>query len=193
MKSLTEKQGKTKYIPRLLKEYRERIIPTLMKKFGYKNPMQVPKLEKIVINVAAGEAISDPKILDIISEDLSLITGQKPMIVRAKRSVSAFKLRKGMPIACKVTLRGYRMYEFLDRFLNFAAPRIRDFRGFDPNSFDTRGNYNLGISEQVIFPEIDASKVKKIFGMDIAIVTTAKKDDEAKALLEELGMVFKKE
>ncbi|MEO0130108.1 MAG: 50S ribosomal protein L5 [candidate division WOR-3 bacterium] len=190
MKSSTEK---TKYTPRLLEEYRKRIVPNLMKKFGYKNPMEVPKLEKIVINVAAGEAISDPKILDVISEDLSLITGQRPMIVRARRSVSAFKLRKGMPIACKVTLRGYRMYEFLDRFLNFAAPRIRDFRGFNPSSFDTRGNYNLGIDEQVIFPEIDASKVKKVFGMDITFVTTAKKDDEAKALLEEFGMVFRRE
>lgn len=193
MKSLTEKKERTKYLPRLLKEYWERIISTLMKKFGYKNPMQVPRLKKIVINVAVGEAIAEPKILDIISEDLSLVTGQRPTVVRAKRSVSAFKLKKGIPIACKVTLRGYRMYEFLDRFLNFAAPRIRDFRGFDPNSFDTCGNYTLGISEQVIFPEIDVSKVKKIFGMDIAIVTTAKKDDEAKALLEELGIVFKKQ
>ncbi len=180
------------YIPRLKEEYYTRIRKALMAKFGYKNIHEVPKLEKIVINVGAGEAISDPKILEVISEDLSLITGQKPIITRAKKAVSAFKLKKGMPIGVKVTLRRDRMYEFLDRLLNFAVPRIRDFRGFSPDSFDGRGNYNLGISEQLIFPELDVAKVKKVWGMDITFVTTAKRDDEAKALLEEFGAVFRK-
>ncbi len=184
---------KKKSLPsRLKEEYRQRIRKILMKRFGYKNLHQVPQLEKIVINVGAGEAVSDPKILETISEELALITGQKPLITRARRAVSAFKLRKGMPIGVKVTLRRDRMYEFLDRFLNFACPRIRDFRGFDPDSFDGRGNYNLGISEQLIFPELDVAKVKKVFGMDIAFVTTAKRDDEARALLEELGMIFRR-
>ncbi|MEO0116633.1 MAG: 50S ribosomal protein L5 [candidate division WOR-3 bacterium] len=181
----------TNYQPRLKELYRKKIVKNLMAKFGYKNIHQVPRLEKIVINVGAGEAISDPKILEAISEDLMTITGQKPIITRAKGAVSAFKLKKGMPIGVKVTLRRDRMYEFLDRFLNFACPRIRDFRGFSPDSFDGRGNYNLGISEQLIFPELDVAKVKKVFGMDIAFVTTAKRDDEAKALLEEFGMVFR--
>ncbi|MEO0114193.1 MAG: 50S ribosomal protein L5 [candidate division WOR-3 bacterium] len=178
---------------RLKTEYRKRIVDRLMKRFGYKNIYQVPKLEKVVINVAAGEAVADPKILETIAEDIALITGQRPVITRAKRAIAAFKLRAGMPIGVKVTLRGDRMYEFLDRFFNFAAPRIRDFRGFPTNIFDGRGNCSLGISEQIIFPEIEAAKIKKVFGMDITIVTTAKRDDEAKALLEELGMPFRKE
>lgn len=177
---------------RLRELYEKQIKKKLMKKFGYKNPHQVPKVEKIVINVGAGGAVSNPKILEEVSQDLALITGQRPVITRARRSISAFHLRKGMPIGVKVTLRGDRMYEFLDRFFNFAAPRIRDFRGFKPDSFDGRGGYTLGISEHIIFPEIDPSKVKKVFGMDITILTTAKHDDEAKALLKELGLPFRR-
>ncbi|MEO0102225.1 MAG: 50S ribosomal protein L5 [candidate division WOR-3 bacterium] len=183
--------AKTNYRPRLKEAYQTRIVKNLMAKFNYKNIHQVPRLEKIVINVGAGEAIAEPKILEVITEDLMTITGQKPVITRAKGAVSAFKLKKGMPIGVKVTLRRDRMYEFLDRFLNFACPRIRDFRGFSPDSFDGRGNYNLGVSEQLIFPELDVAKVKKVFGMDITFVTSAKRDDEAMVLLEEFGMVFR--
>jgi len=178
---------------RLANEYRNRILNNLKKRFGYKNIYQIPRLQKVMVNVTAGEAIPDPKILEIITDDIGEITGQRPIITRAKRAISAFKLRKGMPIGVKVTLRGNRMFEFLDRFFNFATPRIRDFRGFQTDSFDGRGNYSLGISEQIIFPELEASKIKKVFGMDITFVTTAKHDDEAKALLEELGMPFRKE
>jgi len=180
-------------IARLAIEYRNRILNNLKKRFGYKNIYQIPRLKKVMINVTAGEAIQDPKILEIITDDIGLITGQRPIITRAKRAISAFKLRKGMPIGVKVTLRGNRMFEFIDRFFNFAAPRIRDFRGFQTDSFDGRGNYSLGISEQIIFPELEASKIKKVFGMDITFVTTAKHDDEARAFLEELGMPFRKE
>lgn len=180
-------------IARLANEYRNRILNNLKKKFGYKNIYQIPRLQKVMINVTAGQAIPDPKILEIITQDIGIITGQRPIITRAKRAISAFKLRKGMPIGVKVTLRGNRMFEFLDRFFNFASPRIRDFRGFQTDSFDGRGNYSLGISEQIIFPELEASKIKKVFGMDITFVTTAKHDDEARALLEELGMPFRKE
>ncbi len=178
---------------RLANEYRNRILNNLKKRFGYKNIYQIPKLQKVMINVTAGEAIQDPKILENITEDIGIITGQRPIITRAKRAISAFKLRKGIPIGVKVTLRGNRMFEFLDRFFNFAAPRIRDFRGFQTDSFDGRGNYSLGLSEQIIFPELEVSKIKKVFGMDITFVTTAKHDDEARALLEELGMPFRKE
>ncbi len=178
---------------RLKTEYRYRIMKSLMKKFGYKNIWQVPKLEKVIINVGAGEAVQDPKILEAITEDIGFVTGQKPVITRAKRAISAFKLRKGMPIGVKVTLRDDRMYEFLDRFFNFASPQIRDFRGFPIDSFDGRGSYSLGLSEQIIFPELEVTKIKKVFGMDITIVTTAKHDDEARVLLEELGMPFRKE
>jgi large subunit ribosomal protein L5 len=178
---------------RLKTEYRKRIMDSLTKRFGYKNIYQVPRLEKVVINVAAGEAVQDPKILEVITEDIGLITGQKPITTRAKRAISAFKLRQGMPIGVKVTLRDDRMYEFIDRFFNFAAPRIRDFRGFSADIFDGRGSCSLGISEQIIFPELEASKIKKVFGMDITFVTSAKHDDEARALLEELGMPFRKE
>jgi len=178
---------------RLKTEYRDRIQNSLQKKFGYKNIYQIPKLVKVIINVAAGEAVQDPKILEVITEDIGTITGQRPATTRARRAISAFKLRQGMPIGVKVTLRSDRMYEFLDRFFNFAAPRIRDFRGFPTDSFDGRGSYSFGISEQIIFPELEAAKIKKVFGMDITIVTTAKRDDEARALLEELGMPFRKE
>lgn len=177
---------------RLKELYQSKISKNLQQRFGYKNIHQVPKIIKVVINVGVGEAVQDPKILEVISEDIGTITGQKPIITRARRAISAFKLRQGLPIGVKVTLRGNQMYEFLDRLFNFASPRIRDFRGFSPDSFDGRGGYSLGLSEQIIFPELEVSKIKKVFGMDITILTNAKHDDEAKALLEELGMPFQK-
>jgi len=178
---------------RLYEDYRKRIVGALIKRFEYKNLHQAPRLKKVVINVGAGEAVQDPKVLEVIAADISAMTGQKPVITRAKKAISAFKIRAGMPIGLKVTMRGSRMYEFIDRFFNFAAPRIRDFGGFSPDSFDGRGGYSLGLTEQVIFPELEASKIKKVFGMDIAFQTTARRDDEARALLEELGMPFRKE
>lgn len=183
---------KTNYKVRLKAFYDETLKKTLLKKLGYKNIYQVPGLKKIVINVGVGEAVTDPKILEIIRDDLARITGQAPVYTRAKRPISNFKIRKGLVIGMKVTLRGKRMYEFFDRFINFAAPRIRDFKGFKRDSFDGRGSYNLGLTEQTIFPEIEYDKIKKVFGMDIAIVTTAKKDEDALALLEGLGMPFEK-
>ena len=173
--------------------YISEIAPALMKKFGYKSVMQIPKLDKIVINVGAGEARENSKAIDAISSDLAAITGQKPMVCKAKKSVANFKLREGMPIGVKVTLRGNRMYEFLDRFFNVALPRVRDFRGVRPNSFDGRGNYTLGIKEQLIFPEIEYDKVDKIRGMDIVFVTTAKTDEEGRELLRLFGMPFAKQ
>lgn len=167
-------------------------VPALMKRFGYKNVMQVPRLEKIVVNAGVGDAIQNLKILDAVSADLSAITGQKPVIRRAKKAISNFKLKAGMPIACMVTLRKNRMYEFFDRLVNVTIPRIRDFRGTSPNSFDGRGNYNLGITEQIIFPEIDYDKVEKIKGMNITITTTAKTDEEGLELLKSLGMPFRR-
>jgi len=178
---------------RLYEDYKQRIVAALTKRFEYKNVHQVPRLTKVTLNCGAGEAVQDPKVLELIAADIGTITGQKPVITRVKRAISAFKIRAGMPIGVKVTLRGARMYEFLDRFYNFAAPRIRDFEGFSPDSFDGRGGFSLGLREQVIFPELEASKIKKAFGLDITISTTAKRDDEARALLEELGMPFKKE
>lgn len=175
---------------RLKELYQTKIIKNLQQRFGFKNIHQVPKLIKVVINVGAGEAVQDPKVLEVISEDIGTITGQKPIITRARRAISAFKLRQGLPIGVKVTLRGNQMYEFLDRLFNFASPRIRDFHGFPIDSFDGRGGYTLGLSEQIIFPELEVAKVKKVFGMDITILTNARHDDEAKALLEELGMPF---
>lgn len=177
---------------RLYEDYRKRIVPALMKKFEFKNVHQAPRLLKVVINVGAGDAVQDPKVLEIIAGDLGTVTGQKPVITRAKRAISAFKIRAGMPIGVKVTLRGARMFEFIDRFFNFAAPRIRDFEGFSPDSFDGRGGFTLGLNEQIIFPELEASKIKKVFGMDITLHTSARRDDEARALLEELGMPFRK-
>ena len=175
-----------------LKEtYKNDIAPALMKKFGYKSVMQIPKLDKIVINVGCGEARENSKVVDAIVNDLQIITGQRPVICRAKKSVANFKLREGMPIGVKVTLRGDRMYEFLERFFNLALPRVRDFRGINPNSFDGRGNYAMGVKEQLIFPEIEYDKIDKIRGMDIIFVTTAKTDAEAKELLSLLGMPFK--
>ncbi len=177
---------------RLKEHYLNKVVPALISRFGYKNRHQVPKLEKVVINVTTKEAVNDSKVLDVIAEDLALITGQKPVRTYAKRAISAFRIREGMPLGVKVTLRGERMYEFIDRFFNLAAPKIRDFRGFPTDSFDGRGGYSIGLNEQVIFPEIEVAKVKKIFGMTITFRTTAKHDDEARALLEELGMPFAK-
>ncbi len=176
----------------LLEEFRKNIVPQLMKELGVDNPMQVPRIEKVVINVTDGEAVKDPKILDVIAQDLALITGQKPRLIRARKSVAAFHLRKGMPIALKVTLRGKRAYDFIVRLVHFALPRVRDFRGIPLDGFDGRGNYNFGISEHTVFPEIDIDKVKRVFGMDINITTTAKTDREALALLRALGFPFER-
>lgn len=175
---------------RLLDTYREQIAPALMQKFGYKSVMQIPKLEKIVLNVGCGDARENPKTIESTVNDLTLITGQKPIVTKARKSVANFKLREGMNIGVKVTLRGERMYEFLDRFFNVALPRVRDFRGISANSFDGRGNYSVGIKEQLIFPEIEYDKVDKIRGMDIVVVTTAKTDEEARELLTLLGAPF---
>ena len=172
--------------------YKAEVAPALMKKFGYKSVMQIPKLDKIVINVGAGEAKENAKAIDAISGDLAKITGQNPVVCKAKKSVANFKLREGMPIGVKVTLRGERMYEFLDRLFNVALPRVRDFRGINPTSFDGRGNYNMGIREQLIFPEIDYDKVDKVRGMDICFVTTANTDEEARELLTLMGAPFTK-
>ena len=174
----------------LKEKYQSEVAPALMKKFGYKSVMQIPKLDKIVINVGCGEARENSKVVDAITTDLSTITGQKPVVCRAKKSVANFKLREGMPIGVKVTLRGERMYEFLDRFFNLALPRVRDFRGINPNSFDGRGNYAMGIKEQLIFPEIDYDKIDAVRGMDIIMVTTANTDEEARELLKLMGAPF---
>ena len=179
-------------VPRIREKYQKETLPALMKRFGYKNVMQAPRLEKIVVNVGMGDAIQNVKLLDAVSADLAAISGQKPVIRRAKKAISNFKLRAGMPIGCMVTLRKARLYEFFDRLVNVAIPRIRDFRGISPNSFDGRGNYNLGIGEQIIFPEIDYDKVEKIKGMSITIVTTAKTDEEGFELLKSLGIPFRK-
>lgn len=177
---------------RLFDYYKSDVAPALMNKFGYKSVMQIPKLDKIVINVGAGEARENSKVIDAIATDLAAITGQKPYICRARKSVANFKLREGMNIGVKVTLRGARMYEFLDRFFNVALPRVRDFRGINPNSFDGRGNYNMGLKEQLIFPEIEYDKIDKVRGMDICFVTTAKTDEEARELLTLMGAPFEK-
>jgi len=179
-------------MPRLKDKYKQEILPALMKQFAYKNPLQVPKLTKVVINMGLGEAVSNIKVIDSAVSDLADITGQRPVVTRAKRSEAGFKLRTGMPIGCKVTLRGDRMYEFLDRLLNVALPRIRDFRGIQAKSFDGRGNYSLGIREQLIFPEIRYDKVDMVRGMDISIETSARSDEEAQMLLESLGFPFRK-
>ena len=177
---------------RLKEQYQNEIVDAMIKKFGYKNVMQVPKLDKIVINMGVGEAKDNAKVLDSAVRDLEIITGQKAVLTKAKKSVANFKLREGMAIGCKVTLRGERMYEFLDRFFNLALPRVRDFRGINPNSFDGRGNYALGIKEQLIFPEIEYDKIDKIRGMDIVICTTAQTDEEARELLTLVGAPFER-
>ncbi|GMB10013.1 LSU ribosomal protein L5P [Thermolongibacillus altinsuensis] len=177
---------------RLKEKYLKEVVPALMSKFNYKSVMQVPKIEKIVINMGVGDAVQNPKALDSAVEELALISGQKPVVTRAKKSIAGFRLRAGMPIGAKVTLRGERMYEFFDKLVSVSLPRVRDFRGVSKKSFDGRGNYTLGIKEQLIFPEIDYDKVNKVRGMDIVIVTTAKTDEEARELLALLGMPFQK-
>ena len=175
----------------LKKRYREHVIPAMMEKFGYRNPLQVPRVEKVVVNMGVGDAIGNPKLMDSAVSDLTAITGQRPVVTRARKSVAAFKVRKGMSIGCKVTLRGDRMWHFLERLFHIALPRVRDFKGVSPHSFDGRGNYSLGIREQLVFPEIDYDKVEKVRGMDITIATTARNDEEARELLALLGMPFR--
>src|SRR6266508_5008426 len=177
---------------RLRELYKAEVVSSLTKHFGYRNVMAVPKLVKININMGLGEAITNAKLLDVASEELGAITGQRPVVTKAKKSIAAFKLRQGMPIGVTVTLRGDRMYEFLDRLVNTALPRVRDFRGVSPRSFDGRGNYTLGLRDQLIFPEIEYDKIDKLRGMEVTIVTTAKNDDQARALLQLLGMPFSK-
>jgi ribosomal L5P family C-terminus./Ribosomal protein L5. len=179
-------------VARLRDFYEQEVVPALMEKFKYKNIMEVPKLEKVVINMGVGDAKENPKFLESAVNDLAVITGQRPVVIRAKKSVSNFKLRAGMKIGAKVTLRGDRMYEFVDKLFNIALPRVRDFRGVSPKSFDGRGNYALGIKEQLIFPEIDYDKVEKVRGMDVIFVTTAKTDEEAREFLRLLGMPYEK-
>ncbi len=178
----------TKYVPRLYKKYTDEVVPRLMQKFEYKNPMEVPKLVKIVVNMGVGEAVQDIKNLERASEDLRLITGQQPAIRRAKKSEAGFKLRKGMPVGLKVTLRKERMWDFLDKTISIALPRVKDFKGLNPRSFDGRGNYSFGIAEQIVYPEIDYDKVDKIRGLDISLHTTAETDEEALWLLSLLGL-----
>jgi len=177
---------------RLKEKYQKEITPALMSKFNYTSVMQTPKLEKIVVNMGVGEAVQNSKALDSAVEELATLSGQKPIVTKAKKSIAGFRLREGMPIGCKVTLRGERMYEFLDKLISISLPRVRDFRGISKKSFDGRGNYTLGVKEQLIFPEIDYDKVSKVRGMDIVIVTTANTDEEARELLGQFGMPFQK-
>ena len=180
------------YIPRIKAMYHDQVIPAMMKEFGYKNPMQVPRVERIVLNIGMGEAVQNVKLLESAAAELEQITGQKPVLTRSKKAIAGFKLREGIPIGAKVTLRGARMHEFLDRLVSVALPRIRDFRGISPKAFDGRGNYTLGLKEQLAFPEIKYDDVASIHGMDITFVTTAQRNDEAKSLLAHLGMPFRK-
>jgi large subunit ribosomal protein L5 len=180
----------TTYVPRLKTRFREELVPRLVKELGYRNAMQVPRMEKIVVNMGIGDAVKDGRMLDAALADLEVITGQKPVVTKARKSIAGFKLREGMSIGAKVTLRGDRMWEFLDRILSLALPRIRDFRGLSPSAFDGHGNYTLGVTEQLIFPEIDYDKVAKVRGMDITIVTTASSDEEGRALFTALGFPF---
>lgn len=204
-KSVQKETGKTKekkvsstvsapkdYVPRIKVIYQEKVVPGMMKEFGYKNPMQVPRIERIVLNVGMGEAVQNVKLLESAAAELEQITGQKPVLTRAKKAIAGFKLREGIPIGAKVTLRGTRMLEFLDRLVSVALPRIRDFRGVSPKAFDGRGNYTLGLKEQLTFPEIKYDDVASIHGMDITFVTSAKRNDEARSLLAHLGMPFRK-
>ena len=188
---MDEGSDESKFNPRMRDTYLQKVVPALMKEFGYKNIMQVPKLERIVLNVGMGEAIQNVKLLESAAGELGAITGQKPLITKAKKAIAAFKLRQGMPIGTKVTLRSRRMWEFFDRLVTLSLPRIRDFRGVSPKSFDGRGNYTLGLKEQLIFPEIKYDEVASIHGMDITIVTTARTNDEGRALLKHLGMPFR--
>ena len=182
--------NKDAYQPRLKRDYEDRIVKAMTEKFGYKNRMEVPRLEKIVINMGVGEATQDKKKVDIAVAEMELIAGQKPVVTKAKKSIAQFKLREGMPIGCKVTLRRDRMYEFLDRLVTVALPRVRDFRGLNPNSFDGRGNYALGLKEQIIFPEINYDQIEKVRGMDVIITTTARTDEEARELLRLFNFPF---
>jgi large subunit ribosomal protein L5 len=181
----------SEYVPRLRKKYQEEIIPQLMKEFGFKNTMQVPKLQRIVVNMGVGEAVQNAKLIESATEELTLITGRKPIVTRAKKSIASFKLREGLPIGVMVTLRREQMYDFLDRLITLALPRTRDFKGVSPKAFDGRGNYTLGIREQIIFPEINYDRVDRIKGMNVTFVTTAKNDEQGRALLRSLGMPFR--
>jgi len=181
----------SEYEPRLRKKYKAEIIPQLMKDFSFKNVMQVPKLERIVINMGLGEAVQNAKLIESASEELKAITGRKPIVTRAKKSIATFKLREGMPIGVMVTLRGEQMYDFLDRLVSIALPRTRDFKGISPKAFDGRGNYTLGIREQIVFPEINYDKIDRIKGMNVTLVTTAETDEQGRALLKSLGMPFR--
>ena len=178
------------YVPRLLQRYKEEVVPALMERFGYKNVMEVPRIEKIVVNMGVGEAKEDQRTLEAAMRELAMITGQRPVIRKARKSIAGFKIRKGMPIGCKVTLRGKRMWDFLDKLINAALPRIRDFHGINPHSFDGRGNLSIGIREQIVFPELTYDDIERVRGMDITIVTTAETDEEAMELLRLLGMPF---
>lgn len=189
---MSDLNGSVRIVPRLKAKYQEEIAPALMKKFGYKNVMQIPKLEKIVVNVGCGEARDNSKVIESTINDITTITGQRAVVTRARKSVANFKIREGMPVGVKVTLRGVKMWEFMDRLFNVALPRVRDFRGISPNAFDGRGNYALGLKEQLIFPEIEYDKIDKIRGMDIAFCTTADTDEEARELLTLLGAPFSK-
>lgn len=179
------------YEPRLKKKYKEEVVPQLMKDFGFKNVMQVPKLDRIVVNMGLGEAVQNAKLIESATEELMAITGRKPVVTRAKKSIASFKLREGMPIGVMVTLRREQMYDFLDRLVSFALPRTRDFKGISPKAFDGRGNYTLGIREQIIFPEINYDKIERIKGMNVTFVTTAETDEQGRALLKSLGMPFR--
>jgi large subunit ribosomal protein L5 len=179
------------YVPRLKVTYEEEVVPELMERFSYKNRFQVPRLQKVIVNMGVGEGTTNPKVVVSAAGDLSVIAGQRPVIIKAKRSVAGFRLRAGMTVGCKVTIRGDRMYEFIDRLLSIALPRVRDFRGLSRKSFDGHGNYSLGLEEQLIFPEIDYDKIDKVRGMDITVVTSAQIDEEGEALLEAMGFPFK--
>ena len=192
VKAAPEAASEGKYVNRLQAKYKDEIVPALVKEFGYTTIMQAPRLEKIVINIGVGDATANAKALDDAVNDLTIISGQKPVITKAKKSIATFKVREGQAIGCKVTLRGVRMYEFLDKLVTIALPRVRDFRGVSRNAFDGHGNYTLGVKEQLIFPEIDYDKIAKVRGMDVVIVTTARTDKEAASLLEKLGMPFRK-
>lgn len=191
-KASPKKASEVKYVNRLVTKYNNEVVPALIKEFGYTTPMQAPKFEKIVINIGVGDATTNSKALDDAVAELATITGQHPVVTKAKRSIATFKVRQGQAIGCKVTLRGTRMYEFYDKLVSISLPRVRDFRGVSKNAFDGHGNYTLGVKEQLIFPEIDYDKVSKIRGMDVVLVTTANTDKEAFALLREMGMPFKK-
>jgi large subunit ribosomal protein L5 len=191
-KEKTQQSGGDGHVPMLLEQYRGKIVPALMKEFDYVNPMEVPKLAKVVVNIGIGEAKDNDKALEAARNDVKTITGQAPVVIKSRKSVAAFKLRAGMPVGIRTTLRGRRMYYFLEKLINVALPRIRDFRGVNPEAFDGRGNYTLGLREQIVFPEVDYDKIDKLRGLEVTLVTTAKSDDEARSLLTQMGMPFRK-